>query len=57
MNLSPKYLIKLLENNGFLYKRTKGSHQVILPFHGNKDLPKGTFLAFLKHAGISKDNI
>jgi len=51
----------------FYTKRTKGSHQVfynsfskktvIVPFHGNKDLPKGTFLAFLKHAGISKDNI
>ncbi|MDQ3551481.1 MAG: type II toxin-antitoxin system HicA family toxin [Bacteroidota bacterium] len=51
----------------FYTKRTKGSHQVfynslskktvIVPFHGNKDLPKGTFLAILKHAGISKDNI
>lgn len=28
MNLSPKYLIKILEQNGFLHKRSKGSHQI-----------------------------
>jgi predicted RNA binding protein YcfA (HicA-like mRNA interferase family) len=65
MNLSPNYLIKLLEKNGFHYKRTSGSHQVfynsttnktaIVPVHGNKDLKKGTFLAILKQAGI--DNL
>ena len=62
MNLSPKYLIKLLESNGFIFKRVKGSHQVffnahsnktaIVPFHGGKDLKKGTFLAILKQDGI-----
>lgn len=64
MNLSPKHLIKLLEANGFLYKRLKGSHQlfytpdtnttVIVPFHGGNDLKKGTFMAILKQAGIDK---
>lgn len=64
MNLSPKYLIKLLEANGYLYKRSKGSHQlfynpdtnttVIVPFHGGKDLKKGTFMAILKQANIDK---
>ena len=67
MNLSPKHLIKLLEENGFMYRRTKGSHQIfynptnnktaIVPVHGNKDLKKGTFLAILKQAGISKEDI
>ena len=64
MNLSPNYLIKLLCKNGFIYKRTNGSHNVyynpltqktvIVPMHGNKDLKKGTFLAILKQAGINK---
>ncbi len=62
MNLSPKNLIAILEKRGFLYKRSKGSHQlyynpttnktVIVPVHGGKDMKKGTFLAILKQAGI-----
>lgn len=62
MNLSAKHLIKLLEQNGFILKRAKGSHQlfynpvtnktVIVPVHGSKDLKKGTFMAILKQAGI-----
>ncbi len=67
MNQSPQYLIRLLEKNGFILKRSKGSHQiffnaltnitVIVPVHGNKDLKKGTFLAILKQAGIDKNDI
>ncbi len=63
MNLSPKYLIDLLEQNGFIFKRSKGSHRlyynsqtnktVIVPMYGNKDLKKGTFFAILKQAGIT----
>ncbi len=63
MNQSPKFLIKLLEQNGFIFKRSKGSHHVyfnplnnktaIVPVHGNKDIKKGTFLAILKQAGIN----
>jgi predicted RNA binding protein YcfA (HicA-like mRNA interferase family) len=66
MNLSPKHLIKILENNGISYKRAKGSHQLynnpisnkiaIVPFHEGRDLKKGTFLAILKQAGIEKEN-
>ena len=62
MNLSPKYLIQLLEANGYVFKRAKGSHQVyyntinnktiIVPYHNGKDLKKGTFMAILKQAGI-----
>lgn len=64
MNLSPKSLIKILEQNGFFYKRAKGSHQLyhnpitnkiaIVPVHGGKDMKKGTYLAILKQAGIDK---
>ena len=67
MNLSPKHLIKILEEHGFFYKRTKGSHQlyynpitnktVIVPVHGGKDMRKGTFLGILKQAGIDKTEL
>ncbi|MBP9688536.1 MAG: type II toxin-antitoxin system HicA family toxin [Bacteroidia bacterium] len=67
MNLNPKYLVKILELNGFIFKRSKGSHQlyynpitnkmVIVPVHGGKDMKKGTFLAILKQAGIDKNNL
>lgn len=59
-------MIKILEQNGFLFKRSKGSHQVyynyesnktvIVPVHGGKDMKKGTFLAVLKQAGIDKND-
>ena len=62
MNLSPRHLIKILEQNGFVYQRAKGSHQlfhnvitgktIVVPVHGGKDMKKGTFLAILKQAGI-----
>lgn len=67
MNLSPKYLIKLLLQHGFIFKRSKGSHQlyynpvtnktIIVPVHGGKDMKKGTFLAILRLAGIDKYNL
>ena len=65
MNLSAKFLVKILLKAGFVFRRSKGSHQVffnkttnktvIVPLHGNKDLPKGTFLTILKQAGIDKN--
>jgi len=67
MNQSPKYLIKLLEENGFIFKRAKGSHQIYYnPIknycyctgtYGSKDIKKGTFLAILKQAGIIKTSL
>ena len=67
MNLSPKYLIKLLEQNGFVFQRVNGSHQlfhnvttgktIVVPVHGGKDMKKGTFLTILKQAGIDKNNL
>ncbi|WKZ60590.1 MAG: type II toxin-antitoxin system HicA family toxin [Cyclobacteriaceae bacterium] len=61
-----KAVIKLLEERGFVLHRVKGSHhifkshdgskRVIVPMH-NRDLPKGTFYAILKQAGIDKKSI
>ena len=66
MNLSSRYLIKLLTERGFILKRSKGSHHiyfnpssnktVIVPVH-NKDLAKGTFFGVLKQAGIDKSEL
>lgn len=65
MNYSAHYLIKVLKNNGFEFKRSKGSHHIyenqltgkitVVPVHGSKDLPKGTFFGILKQAGLDKD--
>ncbi|OWY22463.1 type II toxin-antitoxin system HicA family toxin [Sphingobacteriales bacterium UPWRP_1] len=67
MNLSPNHLIKILLQYGFIFKLSKGSHQlyfnpvtnktVIVPVHGGKDMKKGTFLAILKQAGIDKNEL
>ncbi|MBU3743476.1 MAG: type II toxin-antitoxin system HicA family toxin [Sediminibacterium sp.] len=50
-----------------MFKRARGSHRlyynpinnktVIVPFHGGRDLKKGTFLAILKQAGIDKNSV
>jgi predicted RNA binding protein YcfA (HicA-like mRNA interferase family) len=67
MNQSPQHLIKLLEAKDFLLKRITGSHHiffhpdlrktVVVPVHGKKDIPNGTFLSIIKQAGISKEEI
>ncbi len=65
-SLTPKELIRILKHKGFVLERSRGSHQlwlhpasqkrVIVPMH-KKDLPKGTFHAILKQAGIEKSEI
>jgi len=67
MNQSPQHLIKLLEAKGFILKRITGSHHiyfhpelrktVVVPVHGKRDIPNGTFLSIIKQAGISKEEI
>jgi len=67
MKTNAKTLIKILKDNDYFFKRSKGSHHiyhnvlnnktVVVPVHGNKDMPKGTFLAILKQAGIDKNSI
>ena len=65
-SLTPKELIKLLEQRGFVLDCSKGSHQiyfnkekklrVVVPMH-NKDLPTGTLHAILKQADIDKNDL
>jgi len=57
-------LVRLLEKNGFLLLREKGSiryyskpgHDKLIrvDFHGAKEVPKGTCHAILKAAGIKQ---
>jgi len=67
VNYSAKYLIKILEQNGYIFRRSNGSHHIyfhpvkkkliVVPVHGNKDLPKGTFLAILRQAGLDNPGL
>lgn len=56
-------IIQLLEDNGWYFKRQKGSHRIyrhptkpgiaIVPDHGmNKELKQGTEQSILKQAGL-----
>lgn len=64
MSLTPKEMATLLERNGFVKVRQKGSHaiyknyntrrQVTVPMHG-RDLPKGLEKAIKKQAGILEE--
>jgi len=65
-SLNSKNIINILERDGFVLDRTKGSHyiyyhpeskkRVIIPFH-KKDLPKGTLMEIIKQAGLKKEDI
>lgn len=61
MDFSPRSLIKALEKAGFVFIRQSGSHKVYfkdghglisVPCHGDRDIPKGTYLAIIKLAGL-----
>jgi predicted RNA binding protein YcfA (HicA-like mRNA interferase family) len=62
LSLTPKKLVKLLKQNGFVFTRQNGSHaifrndekqrKVVVPMH-TKDIPKGTLHAILKDADIT----
>ena len=64
--LSAKKLIKILEQNGFILLRQKGSHMIwrnsesratvlIASYGGTKPLPIGTFLAIVKQTKLPKN--
>ena len=65
-SLTPQKIIKVLEKEGFVLDRIKGSHhiyyhpemkrRVVVPLH-KRDLPKGTLLEILKQAGINKEEL
>jgi len=58
--MNGKALIRLLMENGWKLDRIRGSHHVmkkgedslVVPVHGNKDLPKGTLNDILKDGGL-----
>jgi len=66
LSLTPKDIVKILRQKGFVLDRSRGSHQIwlhpvsrkraIVPMHNN-DLPIGTLYSILKQAGIDKDDL
>ena len=64
--MTPKEIIKILEERGFALKRINGSHHIfqhpiskkitVVPLH-KKDLPKGTLNAIFKQSGIDKKTL
>lgn len=64
--IRPRELIRALKKLGFLKKRQKGSHlimihegknkQIVIPVH-NKPLKKGTIGAILRQADVSVDDL
>ena len=58
--MKPRELIKLLEDEGFVFVRQSGSHAIyrktgnkiiVVPIH-NRDMPTGTLNSILKDAGL-----
>ena len=63
--VSPKKLIRVLENIGFVNRRSRGSHvmmvnpdgrRTIVPMHG-RDIPNGTLLAILRDISLAKEDL
>jgi predicted RNA binding protein YcfA (HicA-like mRNA interferase family) len=62
--LKHRDVIKLIEQDGWFWKRSKGSHNiykhptkpgtVVVAYHGAKDLPEGTVKSILRQAGLDK---
>ncbi len=60
--MTGKQVEKLIVGNGWFFVRQNGSHKiykhdkivgiVVIPFHGKKDLAKGTLNSILKKAEI-----
>lgn len=67
MDYSPKRLIKLLEDNGWVLDRIKSSHHIYkhpetgravpIPVHGTKDLGKGLFYKIVKQTGLDREDL
>jgi predicted RNA binding protein YcfA (HicA-like mRNA interferase family) len=62
MILTDRDIEQLIKKEGSFLSRQKGSHRqykhaskkglVTIPFHGNRDIPKGTVFSILKQAGL-----
>ena len=66
-SISGKKLCKIVEKIGWRLNRVKGSHQIytkenssvilVIPVHGNRDLPPGTLKSILRDTGLTENNI
>ncbi|KAA6334131.1 hypothetical protein EZS27_017526 [termite gut metagenome] len=64
MSMKTKEVIKLLEENGWIYQRTQGDHRIYykkgarrpIPVSGklNSDMKEGTLRNILREAGIKE---
>jgi predicted RNA binding protein YcfA (HicA-like mRNA interferase family) len=62
-----KKLCKVLEKSGWQLARVRGSHYIytktnspkiiVIPIHGNRDLPTGTLRGILKDAGLTENDL
>jgi len=60
--MNSKEIVKLAQQNGWEIKTQNGSHvklihkdfekPAIIPFHGTKEIPKGTLNSILKQLGL-----
>jgi predicted RNA binding protein YcfA (HicA-like mRNA interferase family) len=63
--LSGKAVLQTLRREGYVLVRSRGSHHylrkpgtaalVVIPVHGNRDLPTGTLRSILRQAGLSPE--
>ncbi len=66
-SVSGKTLCKIVEQHGWILKRVNGSHHIytqsgstaiiVIPVHGNRDLPIGTLKALLNDASLTEDDL
>jgi len=66
-SISGKKLCKVLQKNGWLLARIKGSHYIFtkpnvttiitVPVHASRDLPIGTLKGILKDAELTEDDL
>jgi predicted RNA binding protein YcfA (HicA-like mRNA interferase family) len=64
-SISGKKLAKILEKKGWILVKTRGSHfkfekgqdSLIVPIHGNKDLPIGTLKSIMKDANLTENDL
>jgi predicted RNA binding protein YcfA (HicA-like mRNA interferase family) len=66
-SISGKKLCKVVEKFGWTLVRVKSSHHIytkedvskilVIPVHGNRDLPTGTLKGILKDAGLTENDI
>ena len=66
-SVSGKELCKIVQNNGWILKRIKGSHHIFeksglevtlsIPIHSNRDLKIGTLKSIMKQANLREEDL